>query len=51
MVLKVMKALTQKNITKKYQDYVQCSFAYKAVCIDDRFRKPIVVFRGKNVVY
>ena len=42
-----MKAFTQK----KYQDHVPYSFAYKFVCIDDRFSKPIVVFRGKNVAY
>ena len=38
-----MKALTQKHIP--------CSFAYKVVCIDDKFSKPIVVFRGKNAAY
>ena len=43
-MLKFMKALTQK----KYHDHVPCSFAYKVVCIDDRFSKPIVVFRGEN---
>ena len=31
------------SYTKKYQDHVPCSFAYKVVCIDDRFSKPIVV--------
>ena len=35
----------------KYQDHVPCSFAYKVVCIDDRFTKPIVVFRGENAAY
>ena len=39
------------SYTKKYQDHVLCSFAYKVVCIDDRFTKPIVVFRGKNAAY
>ena len=39
------------SYTKKYQDHVPCSFAYKVVCIDDRFSKPIFVFRGKNAVY
>ena len=38
-----MKVLTQK----KYQDHIPYSFAYKVVCIDDRFTKPIVVYRGK----
>ena len=26
-------------------------FAYKFVCVDDRFIKPIVVHRGENIVY
>ena len=42
-----MKVLTQK----KYQDYIPCSFAYKVVCVDDRFTKPIVVYRVKNAAY
>ena len=37
--------------TKKYHEHVPCSYAYKVVCIDDRFSKPIVVFRGENVAY
>ena len=42
-----MKVLTQK----KYHDHVPCSFAYKVFCIDDRFSKSIVVFRGENAAY
>ena len=45
------------SYTKKYQDHVPCSFAYKVVCIDDYkvlltklFTKPIVLFRGENAV-
>ena len=41
----------EASYTKKYQDHVPCSFAYKVVCIDDRFTKPIVVFRGENAAY
>ena len=37
--------------TKKYQDRVPCSFAYKVFCVDDRFTKSIVVYRGKNAAY
>ena len=37
--------------SKKYQNHIPCSFAYKVVCIDDEFTKPIVVFRGKNAAY
>ena len=36
---------------KKYQDRIPCSFAYKVVCIDDRFTKRIVVYRGENIAY
>ena len=33
---------------KKYQDHIPCSFSYQVVCVDDRFTKPIVVYRGEN---
>ena len=46
-MLNVMKVLTQK----KYHEHVPCSYAYKVVCIDDRFSKPIVVYRGENAAY
>ena len=36
-----MKALAQKNIM----------IMSLAVCIDDRFSKPIVVYRGENAAY
>ena len=39
------------SYTKKYQDHIPCSFAYKVVYIDDRFTKPIVVYRGENAAY
>ena len=42
-----MKFLTQK----KYNDHLPCGYAYKVVCIDDRFSKSIIVFRGKNDAY
>ena len=45
-MLKVMKVLTQK-----YQDHVPCSFTYKLICVDDKFTKPILVFRGENAAY
>ena len=34
---------------KKYQKHIPCSFAYKVVCIDHRFRKPVVLYRGKKM--
>ena len=39
------------SYTKKYQDHAPCSFVYKVVCIDDRFTKPIVDYRGENAAY
>ena len=46
-MLKFMKVLTQK----KYHEHVPCSYAFKAVCIDNRFSKPVVVYRGENAAY
>ena len=39
------------SCTTKYQDHTPCSFAYKLVCIDDKYSKDIVLYRGKNAVY
>ena len=39
------------SYTSKYQDHVPCSFAYKLVCVDDKFNKDIVLYRGKNSIY
>ena len=38
------------SYTKMYQDRIPCSFAYKVVCIYDRFGKPVVLYRGTNAV-
>ena len=35
------------SYTKKYQEHIPCSFAYKVVCNDDKFSKPVVLYRGK----
>ena len=42
-----MKVLAQK----KYQGHIPCSFAYKLVCFDEKFTKPIVAFKGENVAF
>ena len=39
------------SYTAKYQDHIPCSFAYKLVCVDDKYSKDIVFYRGKNAVY
>ena len=38
------------SYTKKYQKDIPCGFAYKIVCVDDRFSKDIVVYRGKDSI-
>ena len=41
----------EDSYTKKYQDHLPCSFAYKVACVDDRFTKWIVDYRGENAAY
>ena len=38
------------SYTIKYRDHIPCSFAYKIVCIDNKFSKDVVSYRGKNAV-
>ena len=38
------------SYTKKYQNHIPCTFAYKVVCIDNKFSKDAVLYRGKNAV-
>ena len=37
--------------TEKHEDHIPCSFAYKIVCIDNRFTKPTIIYRGENAAY
>ena len=53
-LLKGVKSNNKKNsasYTEKYQSHIPCSFAYKIVCVIDRFSKPVVFYRGKNAIY
>ena len=38
------------SYTKKYQDHIPCSFAYKVVCVENKFSKKIVLYRGKDAI-
>ena len=38
------------SYTEKYQSHIPYSFAYKLACIDDKFNKPVILYRGKNVI-
>ena len=39
------------SYTEKYQDHIPCSFACKVVCIDKKFTKPAIIYRGENAAY
>ena len=39
------------HILKKYQDHIPCSFADNVVCIDDKYSKDLVLYRGENAVF
>ena len=39
------------SYSKKYQNHIPCSFAYKLVCVDNTFTKSIIVSRGENAAY
>ena len=41
----------ESSCSKKYQDHIPCSFAYKLICVDERFNKPIVLYRSENAAY
>ena len=41
-----------KSYSERYQKHVDCGYAYKLVCCyDDKFTKPIQVYRGENAAY
>ena len=37
--------------TKKYHEHVPCSYAYKVVCIDDKYSRSIVVYIGVSAAF
>ena len=39
------------SYTKKYQDHIPNSFAYKVIFVDDKLSKQVVLYGGKNAVY
>ena len=38
------------SYTRKYQNHILCSFAYKAVCVDNKYGKKVNLYRGKDAV-
>ena len=52
-LLKGVKSSNKNNgsYTEKYQAHIPCSFAYKVVCIDNKFSRNVVLYRGKKAAY
>ena len=43
--------IKNKSHNEKYQNHIPCSFSYKLVCVDNKFSKAIIVYRGENAAY
>ena len=41
---------SNSSYTRKYKEHVPCSFAYKVVCVDNKFSKKMVLYRGKDAI-
>ena len=40
-----------KSYTDKYQTHTSCSYGYEVVCCyDDKYSKPVKIYRGKNSI-
>ena len=39
----------KKSYSTKHQKHIACSYSYKLICVDGKFRKPFNL--GKNEVY
>ena len=39
------------SYTEKYQGQIPCSFAYKVVCVDNKFNKDVVMYKEKDAAY
>ena len=52
-LLKGFKSSNKNNgsYKEKYQAHIPCNFAYKVICVDNKFSKKVVLYRGKNVAY
>ena len=51
-LLKGVKSSDKNNglYTEKYQDHIPYSFAFKVVCIDNKFSKRVALYRGKKML-
>ena len=45
------KQKANESYTNKYKKHVACSYGYKLVCVNDKFRIPIKSYLGEDPVY
>ena len=52
-ILKSVKSNKKESdsYTEKYQYHIPCSLAHNFFCVDDKFIKPVVFYRGENAAY
>ena len=52
-ILKGVESSNKNNgsYTEKYQYHIPWSFPYKVACVNNKFSKKVVLYRGKNAVY
>ena len=41
----------RSSYTAEYQDHIPCSFAYKLICVNDKFSKDLVCYREKKMQF
>ena len=51
LILSAIFKYNEGSYTEKYHNHIPCSFAYKIVCIDDKFTKPTIIYRCENAAY
>ena len=39
----------EESYTSKYQKHIACSYSYKLVCVDDKFREPFKTDLAKDI--
>ena len=50
-VLKEVQKVPQEiNTPQTNKNHISCSYAFKVLCIDDRFREPVVTYRRQDAV-
>ena len=45
------KGVKNGSYSEKYQDHIPCNFAFKVACVDNKFSKDVILYKGKNAAY